>query len=162
VWDEFIKYFRKRLITEIPGIFAYYLAHIPWHGDILGGRDKITKESKDYARALINSFDTSDIAKLLSLIDDRGIARGTIGQSVEAVVSSIPNAKEYLAAIIKDADFPIEIRESACLIYIYNNKGTARQLQNNLEMLEIIAGESEQAKLLSDHLKEYGWVSPYL
>jgi hypothetical protein len=119
VWDEFIKYFRETEISKIPDIFIYFLAHIPWHMDIFGGIDKITRESRDYGKSLIDTFGKDDVLKLLQFIDENGIGRGSIGQSVEAIVSSIPMRQTILDEISKDDDLPISLREWAGVIRMF-------------------------------------------
>jgi hypothetical protein len=161
VWDEFIAYFRKQSFEKIPGMFAYYLAHIPWHGDIAGGRDKITDESKAYARGLLESFAKTDVVKLLSLIDENGIGRGTVGQSVEAIISLIQDSNIYLAEIAQDNNLPLPIREFAALIFTYHNQDTAQGLRVGITLLQKIAGQSEYAAELIAYLKEYHGFSLY-
>ncbi|NQU31343.1 MAG: DUF4365 domain-containing protein [Anaerolineae bacterium] len=119
VWDEFIEYFRESEISKIPNIFIYFLAHIPWHMDIFGGRDKITHESRDYGKSLINTFGKDEVVKLLQFIDENGIDRGAIGQSVEAIISSIPERQAILDEISKDDEIPISLREWVDVIRMY-------------------------------------------
>lgn len=119
VWDEFVKYFCETESSKIPKIFIYFLAHIPWHMDIFGGRDKITCESRDYGQSLINTFGKDEVVKLLQFIDENGIDRGSIGQSVEAIVSSIPERRAILDEISRDGDLPISLREWVDVIRMY-------------------------------------------
>lgn len=119
VWDEFMSYFRSEDENNISRTLIYYLAHIPWHPDIFGGRDKITPEIREYAKSLIRDFSVMEIIKLLSFIDENGIERGSIGQSVEAIISLIPNYKSLLREITKNEEVSMEIREWADVIRIY-------------------------------------------
>jgi len=154
-WDEFINYLRDRHVNDIPKMFPYILAHIPWHQDIWGGHDKITSESREYAKSLFASFEKADFVKLLQLIDDDGIARGTVGQSIETIISSIQKSMDYLAEIIKDANLPLEIRERASLIYAYKLR------KASLSILEPMVTESDVVALIIQNIKQYGSVSLY-
>jgi len=155
VWDEFISYFRQRNVSDIPKIFAYFLAHIPWHHDIWGGSDSITTESREHGRSLIASFGKADVVKLLSLIDEKGIGRGTIGQSVEAIVSSIPQSTAYLADIIRDDELDLRIREYASLIYAYKLR------KASLPIIATIATKSDIVALVVKDLQKYGGIALY-
>lgn len=161
VWDEFIAYFRNQSSENIPGVFAYYLAHIPWHGDIAGGRDKITKESKEYARSLLASFTKADVVKLLCLIDENGISRGTVGQSVEAIISVIQDSCVCLADIAQDNDLPLPIKEFAALIFTYYSQNTVQGLQESMALWQRIAGQSQYANELIAYLREYHGIALY-
>lgn len=119
VWDAFLDYFLNGNVDNIPPKFIYYLAHIPWHMDIFGGRDKITVETREYATTLIKQFSIPEIIKLLSFIDKNGIERGSVGQSVEAIISSIPNYKDFLIEITRDETFSLVLREWADVIRMY-------------------------------------------
>jgi hypothetical protein len=154
-WLEFYNFFRNKPIDDIPPIFPYFLAHIPWHGDIFGGRDKITSESRDYAKNIFCRFDKDDYVKLLKFIDENGITRGSIGQNIEAIISSIEGSVDLLSNIIKDESLDIEIRENSAIIY-------ACQLQEaSLPLLKSIASESYVASTVIQHIEEYGGINPY-
>jgi hypothetical protein len=104
----------------------YYFAHIPWHGDIGYHGEPIKEKIKEYVQDCFNKFDKSLIIKLLAFIDEEnGISRGTIGQSVEAIISSISDVDKLLEDIIRDKEVPIQIRHSAAIIFAYHNGSTA-------------------------------------
>jgi hypothetical protein len=155
VWDEFIRYFRQTSPERIHKALAYYLSHIPWHMDIWGGRDKITDETKKYAKAVITGFGKTDVAKLLSLIDEEGVARGTIGQSVEAIIKIIPRSTQYLAEISSDETVPLSIREWAAIIHAYQNQRTVQGLESSMILLSAISERSEYARLVLADLKRF-------
>ncbi len=161
VWDKLINFFKTKNVDEIPYSLIYYMAHVPWHGDIVGGRDKITDESREYARSLIESFDKSDTVRLLNLIDENGIERGTMGQSIEALISSLPNTNGYLGEIVHDPSLPMKVRENAALIFAFNNQGNARELQASIKLVEVISNESDYGAMILSHLKEYGEINLY-
>jgi hypothetical protein len=157
VWEIFVNYFKTHTINEIPEMLIYYLSVIPWHPDILFYKDSHTQESRNYGKTLINQFTKNNIEKLLHFIDEENmISRGSLGQSVEAIVSSVPNFLEYLEQIIKDNTQEIKIREFAALIYAYH-LGV-----NSIEvLLSISANQSWYIQELINHIKEFGVFDPY-
>lgn len=103
VWDRLIRSLVERPAPEIPPVLVYFLAHIPWHGDIAYFGEPITTETKAHAKALLARLSREEIVKLLGFIDEEtSISRGAIGQSVEAIISSLPNAAEFLKDIVLD------------------------------------------------------------
>jgi hypothetical protein len=117
-WDAFVQYFIDRPTTEIPRTLIYYLAHIPWHPDIVWTGDQpITQETRDYGRQLLSRFGRPEVIKLLACIEEEtGIERGSIGQSVEGIVSSLPEIGPILSSISEDPSLPVFIRECAAFI----------------------------------------------
>jgi hypothetical protein len=118
IWDAFVKYVVDNPTSEIPAVLIYYLAHIPWHPDIVwNGDEPITNETRQYARQLLSRFEKAEVVKLLSFIDEeRGIERGSMGQSVAAIVLSLPQANPILASIADDLSAPVFTRECAAFI----------------------------------------------
>ena len=82
----------------------------------------MTQESEGYGKSLIKLFEHDQVIKLLTFIDEEmRISRGSIGQSIEAIISIIPNFRQILSNIIQDANQEILIRESAALILAYHS-----------------------------------------
>jgi hypothetical protein len=135
----------------------YFLAHIPWHGDIYYSGEDITQETRSYARELLTRFGRDEILKLLAFIDpDDGIARGAIGQSVEAIISSLPAARSILLAIANDDGVDMFRRECAALILGINRDPEALPALNRL-----VESGSWYAQELVNHLMQYGDLNPY-
>lgn len=140
-WDVLVSYFRRAHPNDIPAALIYYFAHVPWHGDIFGFGEQLTAEARDYARALFGAFGEDEVGKLLECIDpDAGIARGTVGQSVEAVVSSLPRSRALLRVVTGDRERPLVVRESAAIV-----------LASHFP--------DESLPLLEDLLREGSWVA---
>ncbi|MBI4205109.1 MAG: DUF4365 domain-containing protein [Betaproteobacteria bacterium] len=157
VWDEFVRCLRERPVEEIPGHLVYYLAHIPGHGDIYYFGEQITPATREYARSLLANLGYSEIVKLLSLIDpENSISRGSIGQSVHAVLSSLPQAPGLLRQVAAATELSLFVRECAALILaIEEGTDAAPVLQ------EVAASGSWYANELLAHLLEYGHINPY-
>lgn len=157
VWELFINYFRNNPVNEIPDSLIYFLAIIPWHPDIVFYKDSYIAESRSYGKTLINKFNKEDIIKLLHFIDEEDmIVRGSLGQSVEAIISSIPNFLEYLEEIIKDQTIEINLREFAAIIYAYHTGS------DSIKVLSFITPkESWYIQEIIHHLDEYGELDLY-
>ena len=157
VWDELVRTFIERPTTEIPPVLLYWLAHIPGHGDIFYYGETPSEETRAYASALFAKFGVEQVIKLLSFIDPEGqIGRGTLGQSVEAIVSSLPQAAAMLRLIMQSHEVEISIREYAALILGFNESEGALP---DLAALE--ADGSWYAGEIARHVKEYGGINLY-
>jgi hypothetical protein len=156
-WKEYVSYFIKKPAADIPPILIYYLAHVPWHGDIAYFGERITNETRDYVRGLLNCFGRCEIEKLLGFIDtENQISRGAIGQSVEALVSSLPNVDRTLSAIASDRTSEMFVRECAALILAMH---IGRDVKPVLQQL--IQSGSWYSQELQNYLDQYGSVNPY-
>ena len=84
------------------------------------------------------------------------ISRGTLGQSVEAVVSAVPDFKNHLEHIIKEHSLDLHIREVAAIIYAYHVG------KKSIKVLSCIpSSESWYITELIQYLKKYGGFNPY-
>jgi hypothetical protein len=105
---------------------------------------------------MLNGFDKEIVIKLLNLIGEDGIQRGTIGQTIEAILSVIESISSYLEEIIKDKLLDIEIRHNAAVIYAYYNK------KNSLDLLrQIDVNESWFIPEMVKYIEEFEWFNPY-
>lgn len=157
VWDELVEYFRKTEAETIPPVLMYYFAHIPWHGDILGVGEMPTRETKEYVQGIFNQFEKEEVVKLLSVVDKEGmISRGSVGQSVEAIVSSLSNNESLLDSVLTDKSLSLHVREVAAIIVAMNWPSKAikqlRELENEGSWY---AGE------LINYINEWGAFNPY-
>lgn len=157
VWELFLKLIKENQAEDIPNSLIYYLAHIPWHPDIWYRGEPICNEVKKYALSEIQQFDKDMVVKLLSIIDEEtGISRGTIGQSVEAIVSEVDEINTILENIMLDASIELSVKHSAALIYAYYMKIDSLKF---LKALKI--DESWFIPELINHIEEYKWINPY-
>lgn len=155
-WDLFLNYINNNEIYDIPYRLIYYLAHIPWHPDISYHGEDINEEIKSYVISIIKSYDKDIVIKLLSLIDDNSICRGSIGQSVEAILSKVDNINMYLKSIILDKEISLSITQHAILIYAYYEG------LNSLTTL-IQANKNKNLDLsgLIQYIQNYKCINPY-
>lgn len=118
-WDKLIDMFRKTTDYDMLNEIVFYLAYIPGHGDLWGDLN-FSEESKEYARDIINKLNIDEVIKMLSIIDENGIDRGTIGQCVEAIIASINDGDKLLEEIVKNKNLEEEILNNAIAIFAYN------------------------------------------
>jgi hypothetical protein len=157
-WEHLIRFFESTEIDEIPRILIYFFAHVPWHGDIWSRGKGLTEETRATVREKhFSKFGVPEVVKLLGLVDEEsGFSRGSIGQSVEALISSLPKCSAFLEEILLQKSHPIEIRERAALIYAMNEP------QASLPFLKQLGSEgSEFMEDLYEHVKEMGGFNPY-
>jgi len=157
-WTKLIDYFKVRNIDDIPQVLVYYLAHIPWNGDISYGGEAISSETSEHATTLLQAFGRTEVLKLLAFIDSENmISRGTIGQSVEAIISDLPHIDPILEAIALDDNVERVAREGAALILAMH---TGRSAVPTLQKLAA-SGSNYDAQLVT-YINTYGAVNPYL
>ncbi|MDP8219628.1 MAG: DUF4365 domain-containing protein [Candidatus Theseobacter exili] len=157
-WDAFVEYFISHAADKIPGMLIYFFAHVPWHGDIWGFGEQLTEETRTYVRGKFASLGKTGLIKLLSMVDEENmIARGTIGQSVEAIVSSLPNCVTLLSEVLKDKTLPLFIREVAGIIFAIHKP------QESIHFFQDMAenGSWYMAEMAA-HIKESGELNPYM
>jgi hypothetical protein len=135
----------------------YFLAHVPWHADIFAHGEQLSPATRQYARELMSSLDYEDVLKLLSLVDrENSISRGSLGQSIEAIVSSLPLASALLRQIAGTAKVDMFVRECAALILAMNE---GLEASSTLESLA--ASGSWYAREMHAHLLRWGHINPY-
>lgn len=157
VWDRLIAHLQTFSADDIPTVWVYWLAHIPGHGDIFYYGETPNGETKAYVRRKFAQFGYQEVVKLLEMIDlDNRIARGTIGQSVEAIISSLPGSSSLLRKVISTTSLTMDLRESAALILAMNE---ALGAVPDLEFLHK-AGSWYAGEVLN-YVKEFGRVNPY-
>jgi hypothetical protein len=156
-WDKYINHILNDTLENLNGGIIYRLAHIPWHPDIWYRGESISEETKNYALKKINRFEKPEVIKLLSLIEEGiGIQRGTIGQSIEAILSKVNGIENILAEIINDKNIDLLIRHSASAIYAYYLQEKSFDLLENFT-----EEESWFIPILVDHIKEFKYYNPY-
>lgn len=156
-WDWFIDLFRANEPSDIPPKLIYYLAHIPWHQDIFYTGEGFSESTKTHVQSRLDEFGKQDVVKLLSFIDEEnGISRGSLGQSVESIISCLARREQFLLEIAEDRGLTLFQRECAALIYVFHNQKAGLPLLDSLE---------EQGSWLSGEwahsLRQFGFLDPY-
>lgn len=157
VWDELVKDFVERPADEIPQVLLYWLAHIPGHGDIFYFGETVSENTRTYAQSLLSRFGYTEVVKLLSFVDsENSISRGSVGQSVEAIISSLPHTGDILRQVIKTAELDMFIRECAALILAMNEGPSAIEI-----VAQLAEAGSWYATEIANHVREHGGINPY-
>jgi Domain of unknown function (DUF4365) len=156
-WNAIVNLFISKTRNELPSVIVHYFAHIPWHGDIFGFGEQITEETRDYVKTLFNKFGRAEVLRLLEFVDSETfISRGSIGQSVEAVVSSLDTGITTCEEIAKGNSIPLFPRECAGMIFAMHRKRDA------LPVLELLVKRgSLYAEQMIEAIRECGGIYPY-
>ncbi len=96
-----LRHFRHH---ELLGTLVYVLRHIPGHGDIWWHRgNEIEHAVRKGAAALITKhFGREEVVTLLEAVDEEGFQRGTIGQSIHAIIGIVRDFDALLRAVAFD------------------------------------------------------------
>lgn len=154
-WDKLIHIFRKTSDIELISEIIFYLSYIPGHGD-LWGQLNFSEVSRQYARDLLNQLNTNEVTKILSSIDENGIERGTIGQCIEAIISSINKSDRILKEIIRNEALEEEVINSAITILAYNYPEEFNLAVSNGEITK-----NWYVELIINSFQEYGGFDLY-
>jgi len=119
-WDKLITYLENTELENFNLNVIYFISHIPWHPDIFHYGEHQNEEVRNYAKEKIKNLNKETVLKLLRCIDsDEGIVRGSIGQSIEAILSNISKIEAYLTEIIENRNIELETKEMAVAILAY-------------------------------------------
>jgi hypothetical protein len=159
-WDDLIRIFRERDQEQTSGMLIYILAHIPGHPDIFWHSGNIIDENlRKLIKEKMSSFSRKDIEKLLDFVGEEGFGRGTIGQSVDAIISIVNDSPVTLTEIIKDESVDSETRQFALVLYSYYEGEGA------LDLLDNVIGHckelEEMAREVRESIRKYGFVYLY-
>lgn len=149
------------------GALVVRLCHIPGHGDIFWSKQNIIDEHvRRIARNFMKErFDRRDAMTLLSVIDDAGIDRGTIGQCVHTLVDTMAATCEVMESIAKDTSQTERIRHSALLFAV--SAAQSKSAAIALEVLSRIRISIDDEELLTvldwleGDIRQHGYVSLY-
>lgn len=154
-WREIIDDFESDVPACPIGVLVYWISHIPWHPDLIATSSFISPDARCYGLRRIANFGVREVLKLLSAVsEEEGIARGTLGQCVDAIVSTIPNVPILLRDIIGKSSFPASSRKYAALIYAYRFPDEA--IVNRKLILDVVGGE-----LIVESLQRWGAIRLY-
>ncbi|MES2189784.1 MAG: DUF4365 domain-containing protein [Pseudomonadota bacterium] len=143
------------------------LCHIPGHGDIFwSNRNTINESVRREARLMMRErFDRRDALTLLSVIDDAGIDRGTIGQCVHALVDTMADASGVMESIAVDTNQDDRVRHSAILFAA--SSAQERSASDAMALVDRIRPSVNDSELtavldwLEGDFRQYGYVSFY-
>ena len=102
---------------ELPWLI-FALSHVPGHGDIFWTKENIIADAtSEVAENLFRERITrDDVLVLLSVVDEVGFARGSIGQCVYSIIGIVADRYSILESIITDPTVPQGTRFWALLL----------------------------------------------
>lgn len=138
---------------------TYILCHVPGHGDIWWSEKNIIDESiRNFARSLIkSSFNKTEITRLLSIVDENGFGRGSIGQCIESVISLVNYKNQILNDIVFDQSIDEYIRINGLfllLYYLQEDKPHCIEITNKYIQDNTYSQYMEIVHLLTEQIEE--------
>ncbi|MHB9131552.1 MAG: DUF4365 domain-containing protein [Armatimonadota bacterium] len=166
-WYYLISCFRNFQGHSLLRDIIVTLSYIPGHPDIFWHRgnnidEQVRLEAKEF---LASRFDRNDVLLLLESIDDYGIARGTVGQCVDAIIGIVNKHNEILESIVFDQKVIEEIRFAALLLLLsYIRPKTKIGYQQLIHRYLETYPDSDNKEILQmiiDNIKQEGGFSLY-
>lgn len=119
-WNYLIRQFGIEEDKTIQRNLIHIFMHLEGHGDTYWHKGNIIDENiRKYGKALLKKyFGEKEFEILLNNIDEGGIARGTIGQDIHALISIVPDKIELLKKIILNNKTTDQSRSYAGLLLI--------------------------------------------
>jgi hypothetical protein len=118
-WALFTRLLRERPVDDLNPRIAYIFALIPGHGDIYWHPgNTITEEFRRRVKEMMASWDQQEIVPLLRLMEMWDVERGTVGQSVYAVIDlAVSSPGPKLRAIVESTKIDAQSRQKALFLF---------------------------------------------
>lgn len=112
------------------------LSHLPGHGDIFWhDMNQIEPTARRIGVDFLQrNLSREDVVRLLSVVDDAGFARGTIGQAVHSVIALMRDRAEVLRSIALDQG--VEEATRYCAIFLFVFYAQAKSVTDCIEVLQ--------------------------
>ena len=155
-WEAFERILCERPAEMTDPILPYFLAHIPGHGDIFWHRDNvISDEVSEAVSRSMNSWDDRQIVPLLRLVDENGFERGSVGQSVYAVIDqAVGTPSKKLKTIAQNPAMEPTVREAGLMLICMIEQEKAEAF------LRTLADDGKIGRLAAEllgQLREHGY-----
>jgi hypothetical protein len=117
-WDAIFSIFLERDSESTSYLLIWALAHIPWHFDMFAasGSGQPSQALRSAGKLRFSRFGKPEVIKLLEHVDENGFERGSVGQSVAAILSIISNHRVVLREIAIDREIACSIRDWAIFL----------------------------------------------
>lgn len=135
-WDICFKMLLEETEPSLLTLIIEHMSYVSYNPDLWGDLD-YSPETKDYGKKLIKQLDRTTIVKMLNLISEEEIVRGTIGQCVESLISIILNNENVLIEIINEYYTEFNTLNAFYILAYYNPNLVVKKRQK----YEIIFGE---------------------
>lgn len=155
-WKRLERFLLSRSPEEISPQLAYFLAQAPGHGDILWQQPRLRREIRKAVLERMRSYGEEHLLALLALIDENGFGRGSVGQSVFAIVDlAMSTPGDKLQRIIDRVDLAEKVRSNALtLLCLIEQEDAAPTLRKLVEQNDEI---NDWASELLHHLQKEGF-----
>lgn len=119
-WYYLISQFILERDSKIERLLIFILSHLISRNDQFWHKDNFIPDAViEFGRQEIKRlFGVNELYKLLKHIDEAGITRGSLGQSIAPIIDFVPDKIESLKKIILNSDTPEDIRAWAGIILI--------------------------------------------
>jgi hypothetical protein len=137
-WDIFETILKERPAEKTTGYLAYLFAHVPGHGDIFWHKNNVLNpEIQSSLKQRFKEYDKDILVPIIRLVDENGFERGSVGQSVYALIDlSVSDNAGKLSAIINDNELESKVRIDALFLYCFIEQEKAEVLLLNLSEQE--------------------------
>ena len=155
-WAKLEELLLSRSPGKISPEIAYFLAHAPGHSDIFWQQPPLRREIRDAVLDRMCSYGEKHLLALLALIDENEFARGSVGQSVLAIVSlGLSTPGDKLRRIVDRVDLAEKIRSNALtLLCLIEQEGAVCTLRKLVERDDDIG---DWAAELFHHFQQEGF-----
>jgi len=154
-WRSFHELLLERPTGQLDPFIAYALAHIPWHGDIAG--PAIPQPLRGKVALEMSAWGRRELLALLHLLDESeaGIERGTVGQSIYAIIDlSIGDSQQKLADVVFDNGITPSLRDAALFLLCFVAQDAVAP---TLERALADPALAKRAEQMIAHLKAFGF-----
>ena len=159
-WKVFVELLRTRPAIETDRYLIYFLAHVPGHPDIYWHKENVLDQRlRNRLKKIIRGFTIDDVVKLFDLMDEEGFERGSLGQSVEAIVSLVDDRMRILSNIARTMSIAPEVRDYAAILLAYYGQISA--INELREIAKLDNDPARWAPQLVEQLKTEGYVYLY-
>lgn len=135
-WFYFINSFSSIENEILLFQMTVYLSILSGHMDLFRHKGNfIDSEVESYAKShLARRFGITEIVKLLSLVDESGFSRGSIGYEISTIISLIPDSEDLLEMIALNDSFTEQMRIDALFLFVYSEQ--FRSTQNCINLID--------------------------
>lgn len=132
-WQTFMDILRMRPVDLIDPLLVYILAHVPGHGDIAWPSGAFLDSAlRSELRGEFAQFGRPELERLLAFVGEEGFERGTLGQSVAAIIDLVGDKARLLRDIASDESVEISRRMSATILVAVYEQNRCNQFLHAL------------------------------
>lgn len=158
VWDLFFDLFINSPIKKISGYLIYIISLIPGHPDIYWhSGNTINEELRRELAERLKEINHNFFIKLLFFVDENGFGRGSLGQSIEAIISLNQQKESILKKISFDKRIDLQIRKNSLMLLTFYTQKLSVPLLH--ELIQTDNEIKEFAQYLKSSFDEHGYIN---